>query len=279
MRTHAIRRSRNESWTAHRACGLRARGRRSRAERDRVDLLEDLVWFFGVVALLLWMVRPIGVIVALVWGAKLLHRYADTELFPRLRKRFVEEELARRGVGRASRDGDEDLAEEAVVERVGDDPRSRENLRRARVALESIRALEREERTRRSVELSDLVDGALAGLGPRLRSRSVEVEREIEPQTTVVGDPVVLERVVGQLLSSAVDVLEQSAVRPARISVRGGENLARTEAWLRIGHSGPAADPASLRESVRPFYVPEEDLPEFRLVLEKRPETAAQDHR
>ncbi len=278
MRMHAIRRSRPESWTAHRGCGFRARGQRRGAAADRVDLLEDLVWFVFVVAGLLWLVRPIGVIVALVWGARLLHRYADLEFFPRLRRRYVEEELASSGGRRARSDAEPDEAAYSLVTRVGDDPRSAENVRRARLALESIRALEREERTRRSVELADLVDGALDGLGPRLRSRGVEVAREVDAATTVVGDPVVLERVVGQLLSSALDALERNGVRPARLEVHGGENLARTEAWLRIRHTGPAVDPATLRESVRPFYVAEEEPPEFRLVLEKRPE-AAQDHR
>jgi signal transduction histidine kinase len=277
MRTHALRRSRPDSWSSHRGCGLRSRARPRGAERDRVDLFEDLVWFAFVVAGLLWLVRPIGVIVALVWGAKLLHRYADVELFPRLRRRFVEEELARRGARAADPERDPEDSAQTLLRRLGDDPRSAENVRRARLALESIRALEREERTRRAVELADVVDGALTGLGPRLRSRDVEAVREIDAATTVVGDPVVLERVVGQLLSSALDAVEQNGVRPARLEVRGGENLARTEAWLRIRHSGPAIDPARLRESVRPFYVAEDGVPEFRLVLEKRAEPAQED--
>jgi signal transduction histidine kinase len=278
MRAHATRRHRLDWGTSAHACGWRPRGRLRGAERDRVDLLEDLVWFAFVVAGLLWLLRPIGVLVALVWGAKLLHRYADVELFPRLRRRYVEEELSRGGPRRAEPERDREDSAQSLLRRLGDDPRSAENVRRARLALESIRALEREERSRRSVELGELVDGALCGLGPRLRSRGVDVVREVEATTTVVGDPVVLERVVGQLLESALDAIEQNGARPARLEVRGGENLARTEAWLRIRHSGPAVDPARLRESVRPFYVAEDDVPEFRLVLEKRPEPA-QDHR
>jgi signal transduction histidine kinase len=273
---HAIRRSRSESWTPVRGCGFGRRAHRRGAVADRADLVEDLFRFFVVVGALLWLVRPVGVIVALVWGAKLLHRYADVELFPRLRRRFVEEELARTGHGaRPGRDSEESA--HTLLTRLGDDPRSAENVRRARLALESIRALEREERTRRSVELAELVGGALDGLGPRLRSRGVEVVREIDDATTVVGDPVVLERVVGQLLSTAVDAVELNGARPARLEVHGGENLAHTEAWLRIRHSGPAVDPARLRESVRPFYVCEDETPEFRLVLEKRP-LSAEDH-
>jgi signal transduction histidine kinase len=240
---------------------------RSEAER-RADLFEDLARFLLVVGLLFWFVRPVGVVVGLVWGAKLLRRYADLELLPSLRRRWIEQEVARE---RAERGGDARDPEAArdVVERIGDDARSADNLRRARRALESLRALEREAAAPREVSLGELVEGALVANGPRLRSSQVDVVRELE-DARVHGDPVALERVIGELVESAVDATVRAAPAERRIAVRAGENLARTEAWVRISHAGQPVDPRLLREAVRPFYAPEPGAPEFRLVLPRR---------
>ncbi len=242
---------------------------RSRSDATRrSDLFEDLVRWLVVVALLFWFVRPVGFIVGLVWGARLLRRYADLELFPGLRRRWIEQEVARDRSGRGAAEPTSASARE-VVEGVGDDVRSAENLRRARRALESLKALEREAAAQREVSLGELIEGALVANGPRLRSAQVEVVRELE-DAHVHGDPVALERVIGELVESAVDATVRSAPEERRIAVRAGESLARTEAWVRISHAGQPVDPRLLREAVRPFYAPDASVPEFRLVLPKR---------
>ncbi len=256
----------------------RARGeRRSRSEAERrADLFEDLVRWILVVGLLFWLVRPVGIVVGLIWGARIVRRYADLELLPGLRRRWVEREMSRARAERGLDARDPGVARD-VVEGAGDDARSAENLRRARRALESLRALEREAAAAREVSLGELVEGALVANGARLRSARVEVVRELDG-ALVHADPVALERVIGELVESAVDATLRAAGPERRIAVRAGQNLAGTEAWVRISHAGPPLDPRGLREAVRPFYVAEPGAPEFRLVLPRRGAAAAETH-
>jgi len=89
----------------------------------RTRLADELLRYLVVTAVLLLLVRPIGVIVALVWGLGIVRRYYRGRIGPRLHRRFVREELRRCGHGACRDDG----------ERPGD-----EGKRRARARPESL---------------------------------------------------------------------------------------------------------------------------------------------
>jgi signal transduction histidine kinase len=56
------------------------------------------------------------------------------------------------------------------------------------------------------------------------------------------------------LIGNALDALEESEVETPRIEVMAGENLARTECWLRVRDNGPGIDPTTLGKIFSPFY-------------------------
>jgi hypothetical protein len=64
------------------------------AER-KTQLAGDVLWFLGVTTLLLIFITPIGVIVLLCWGLKVAKDVYELEIEPRLRKRFVEQEVVK----------------------------------------------------------------------------------------------------------------------------------------------------------------------------------------
>ena len=61
------------------------RNARRRAER-RADFYEEIVKFCAVTLLLLVFIRPVGIIVGLVWGWKLFRRYSYLNIMPGLRR-------------------------------------------------------------------------------------------------------------------------------------------------------------------------------------------------
>jgi hypothetical protein len=74
----------------------RRRYRRARhIAESRTDLSLELMKFVLVTLLLLVFVRPIGVIVAIVWGLKLLRRYSHAYGHTELRRRWIDRELRR----------------------------------------------------------------------------------------------------------------------------------------------------------------------------------------
>lgn len=259
----------------------RPRSRHSRAYRRaryaaqrRADFYEELFKFAVVTFLLLLFVRPLGVIVGLVWGLKLCRRYSDLHVMPKLRRRWLREELRSYGHAYRGEEDDErdpDAVARSLLEGLGDDPDSAENLRRARAALKRAEMLGQESAERRQLRMDEVVDRALCSVGPRLARAGIEVRREVDSVGVLWGDPVVLERVVTQLLESAVDALESARPSRPRLEVLMGENLAGTEVWVRVRHNGPPVETEQLSEITRPFYVPGGDLSgsEFRLTLDK----------
>jgi signal transduction histidine kinase len=248
------------------------------------------VKYCAVTLLLLVFVRPVGIIVGLVWGWKLFRRYSDLKVMPGLRRRWVQSELDKDdrwdgGVDAVDRAFEPDRAASQLVRRLGDDPASSDNLERAREALEGVQRLESAaggdpERQAgaarrhqvRQVRMDELVDHAVHSLRDRLERSHVEVTREFDSAGVLWADPIGLQQVVTQLIGSAVDAFESAEVRRPRLEILMGENLAGNEVWMRVRHNGPALELEKLHEIVRPFYVPDDDgaSSEFRLTLDKR---------
>lgn len=275
----------------------RAYRRARRNAQRRADFVEELLKFGAITFLLLIFVRPIGIIVGLCWGWKLFRRYSDMRIMPDLRRRWVQEELGRddrwrSGVDAVDEAFEPDRAARRLVHRLGDDPRSDDNLQRAREALEGVQRLESaaggelaegadsrrpnggstKRRELRQVRMDELVDNAVHSLRARLDRSQVEVTRDFDSAGVLWADPVGLQQVVTQLIGSAVEALEASDVRRPRLEILMGDNLAGNEVWVRVRHNSPAVEVEKLHEIVRPFYVADEKgtSSEFRLTLEKR---------
>ena len=63
-----------------------------------------------------------------------------------------------------------------------------------------------------------------------------------------------LRRVVINLVSNAVDALEETGAADPRIDVEMGENLAGSEVWVRIRDNGPGIDANARDRIFSPLY-------------------------
>jgi signal transduction histidine kinase len=102
-------------------------------------------------------------------------------------------------------------------------------------------------RARERADLADLAEAALRIAAPELRSRALHVRKRMTPAVTV-GDPALLERVVGNLVENAV-----------RHNVDGGwvevcTDLAGAQAMLRVASSGDVVAPEAVTALFEPFH-------------------------
>jgi signal transduction histidine kinase len=101
-------------------------------------------------------------------------------------------------------------------------------------------------RTVEPADLAGLAEAALRIATPELRSRGLHVRKRMTPALTV-GDPALLERVVGNLVENAV-----------RHNVDGGwvevcTGLAEAQAMLRVASSGDVIAPEAVTALFEPF--------------------------
>jgi len=296
----------------------RGRPRRStltpeeRAYRDarrranaRVGFMTHLVAYGSVCIFLLFVsgFRP-AFIVALSWGIGIACHYFGALVAPNLRRRYIEREVRTeiaRNVPRERRDIEERhvrsleelsasiaheirnpiTAAKSLVQQMGEDPGSGQNVDYAKVAIEELDRVERsvahllryarEEDVRMSdVRLADLVQSALESFRDRLVALGVELDLDVPADFALRGDPEKLRRVLINLVGNALDALEESGVETPRIEVMAGENLARTECWLRVRDNGPGIDPATLTKIFSPFYTSKERGTGLGLAISKK---------
>ena len=264
-----------------------------REARRRASLKLSFVTHFvayAMVCLFLMLVAGIrvGFIVGLAWGIGVVAHYFAAIVAPGLHRRFVESEVNQQVARNVSRERRsiqdrhtqslEQLsasiaheirnpitAAKSLVQQMGEDVRSEENVSYAAVALEELDRVERsishllrfardEEIRMREIELGDVIDSALETFKDRLSRSSVTVERDVETHGPIQGDPEKLRRVVINLVGNGLDALEQGGTLEPRIELTAGENLAGTEVWMRIRDNGPGIDPESLSKIFSPFY-------------------------
>jgi len=219
-------------------------------------------------------------IVALSWGIGLAAHGFFGVVGPQLRRRFIEAEvegrLAKGFAGeRRSLEGKHArslellsasiaheirqpiTAAKSLVQQMGEDPSSPENLEYARVALEELDRVERsvshllrfakeEEISFAPARIEEIVDAALEMVRPRLEAGGVEVVREAEPTPAFAGDADKLRQVVLNLVGNALDALEEAGTAAPRLAIATGQNLAGTEVWLRVRDNGPGIAPDAL---------------------------------
>ena len=156
-------------------------------------------------------------------------------------------------------------AAKSLVQQMGEDPTSAENIGYAKVALEELDRVERsvahllryareEDLRLEEISLADVVDSALETLRDRIDAQGVRLVREDGHDDVVRGDAEKLRRVVINLVGNALDALAQHSSGRPMLEVLAGENLAGTECWLRVRDNGPGIDAAALAQIWSPFY-------------------------
>ncbi len=160
-------------------------------------------------------------------------------------------------------------AAKSLVQQMGEDPRSEENLEYANVALGELERVERsvshllrfareEQLEAREFSLAEIVDDAVAAVQDRTQSAGVAVRTEIDTDGSMLGDPEQLRRVVLNLVSNAVDALTESATSTPSVWIELGENLAGTEVWLRVRDNGPGISQDAIDRIFSPFHTSRE---------------------
>jgi signal transduction histidine kinase len=225
-------------------------------------------------------------------------------LAPDLRRRFIEEEVGRELRASSPRERQSTLdrharsleelsasiaheirnpitAAKSLVQQMGEDPGSRENVAYASVALEELDRVERsishllrfareEEVELREVRLRDALDSALESLRDRLTRLGVAVERELDSEGPMRGDAEKLRRVLLNLIGNALDAFEEAGTKGPRLRIEGGENLAGTEVWLRIRDNGPGIEEGKLAAIFSPFYTSKQKGTGLGLAISKK---------
>jgi signal transduction histidine kinase len=257
------------------------------AER-KTQLAGDVLWYVGVTALLLFFITPIGVIVGLFWGLKVAKDVYEFEIEPRLRKRFVEQEVEKQvhaslSQQRLALEGEharslEKLsasiaheirnpitAAKSLVQQMGETPTARENVDYARVALEELQRVERsvshllrfareEEGEMVEVRMADVVESALESFRERAQRSGIALEHRIDCDGAMIGNAEQLRRVLINLVGNAIDALDESGTPAPRVDVHMGENLAGSEVWVQVKDNGPGIDRELLAKMWSPFH-------------------------
>jgi signal transduction histidine kinase len=229
-----------------------------------------------------------GMIVAFAWGIGVALHGFFALISPDLRRRLLDAEVERNereGDAEARRDLEERharsleelaagvaheirnpvTAAKSLVQQMGEDPGSRENVTYARVALEELDRVERsishllrfardEELRFAEMDLPDNVQAALETLRERVSALGVRVRFERGRAGLLRGDAEKLRRVWINLIGNALDALEAASTPQPELAIELGENLAGSELWLRVRDNGPGV-PEELRRRIwSPFY-------------------------
>ena len=272
----------------------------------KLSFYTHFITYVSVLMLILVASRSFRVvlIVAASWGVCIGIHYFSAMVAPELRRRLIEREIPRQvraGVSRERRAIEtrhvrslEDLsasiaheirnpitAAKSLVQQMGEDPVSGENIEYAKVAIDELDRVERsishllrfsreEELRLQEFTLIDVVDSALETFRDPLAKAGIDVHREVDSPGQMRGDSEKCRKVVINLVGNAVDALVESETPNPRIDVMAGENLAGTEVWVRIWDNGPGIDEETLGKIFSPFYTTKEKGTGLGLALSKR---------
>jgi signal transduction histidine kinase len=243
-------------------------------------------------------------IVALAWGIGLVSHFFAALVAPDLRRRYIAREVERQvqhDAPRERRDLEERhvrsleelsasiaheirnpiTAAKSLVQQMGEDPASAENVEYAKVALEELDRVERsvahllrfardEEIRMADLRLADVIASALAALRDRAASRGIALDVQVGADCALRGDAEKLRRVLINLVGNGLDALEGARVAAPRIEVTAGENLAGTECWVRVRDNGPGIAPEALARIWSPFYTSKERGTGLGLAISKK---------
>jgi signal transduction histidine kinase len=276
-----------------------------RRANARLAFVSHFVTYVSVLVFLTFVAgfRP-AFIVALAWGVGIVSHYFAALVAPDLRRRYIQKEVTREVEASApnARRSIEDrhvrsleelsasiaheirnpiTAAKSLVQQMGEDPASAENVDYAKVALEELDRVERsvahllryareEDLHMTEVRLADVADSAIETFRERIASLGLTLETEIGTDCILRGDPEKLRRVLINLLGNAIEALQESGTADPRIEVSAGENLARTECWIRVRDNGPGIDPETLSKVFSPFYTSKQSGTGLGLAISKK---------
>jgi signal transduction histidine kinase len=294
--------SRSPDQIEHDRLVFRAR----RRANQRIAFLTHLGSYVATLAIVLVTTRSIRVfaIVGLSWGIGVFCHYLWALTAPKLRDRWVEQEVGtrsaygvkteRRVVETRSRRSLEDLsasiaheirnpitAAKSLVQQMGEDPASSDNLEYAETALSELDRVERsishllryardEEPRISQLELRAVAVAAVEGIMDRATSSGVDLSIEFDRPGAMRGDDEKLRRVVENLISNALEAIAAADIASPQISILGGENLAGDEIWLRVSDNGPGITAEDSERIWSPFYTTREKGTGLGLALSRK---------
>jgi len=270
----------------------------------KAKLVRNFARYAVVVGVLALVIPRVAWIVGICWGICLAGDVIKKHLEPTLRQRWIEREVHRQldhtvSERRRELEGEhtrriEEIsasiaheirnpitAAKSLVQQMGEDPASPENVEYAEVALEELDRVEksishllrfaREEEFQISeMRMAEVIPSAVETFRDRLDRSGVEISMAIDADGTMRGDPEKLRQVITNLISNALDALQESETPRPRIEIQTGENLAATEVWLRVRDNGPGIDPERLQEIFSPFYTSKESGTGLGLAISKK---------
>jgi signal transduction histidine kinase len=158
-------------------------------------------------------------------------------------------------------------AAKSLVQQMGEDPRSVENVEYANVALEELDRVEKsishllryakeEDLTFAPASLAGVVDAALTEMRGKLDAGKVAVARNYIGGPTIVGDAEKLRQVFANVIDNAIDALEPVAhERKLELYIENGiPNRAR----VRVRDNGVGIPPEKMDRIFNPFFTTKE---------------------
>ena len=269
---------------AQEAAILKRARRRARAE---VGFYAHLMSYLGVIGFLAlinvltarypWFLWP-----ALAWGLGLFAHYMavfgsrtlkERYFYPAVEREVRRETMSMRTEKQASIDElsatiaheirNPIAAAKSLVQQMGEDPRSVENVEYANVALEELDRVEKsishllryakeEDLTFAPASLAGVVDAALTEMRAKLDAGKVAVARNYIGGPTIVGDAEKLRQVFANVIDNAIDALEPVGhERKLELFIENGlPNRAR----VRVRDNGVGIAPEKIDRIFNPFF-------------------------
>jgi len=283
---------------------LRRARRRAAAE---VGFYSHLMSYLGVMAFLAlinllttrypWFVWP-----ALGWGIGVFAHYMAVFGSHMLRQRYFEPALERevrreKVVMQTEKQASIDelsstiaheirnpiAAAKSLVQQMGEDPTSVENVEYAKVALEELDRVERrishllryakeEDYTFANVNLAAVVDSALTQLRAKLDASKVNVARNYIGGPTVYADAEKLRQVFANILDNAIDALEPVAEgRRIELFIENGMQAgAGAHATVRVRDNGCGIPVEKIDRIFNPFFTTKENGTGLGMAISKK---------
>lgn len=254
----------------------------------KVELSRRIVRASMITVPLLIFIPFVGVIAMVVFGVDIGRKAFRLLYEPRLREKFLQDEVHRRVHTRVSHErrhleGEHHrslehlsasiaheirnpiTAAKSLVQQMGEEPNSADQVEYARVAVAELERVEKsishllrfareEEIHIESVVMEDVLESALETFRDRASRGEIKIHRQYDVEGRLDGDAEQLRRVIINLVGNAIDALEETREGGREIHVSMGENLAGSEIWVRVSDNGSGIDAANLNQIFDPFY-------------------------
>jgi two-component system sensor histidine kinase HydH len=156
-------------------------------------------------------------------------------------------------------------AAKSLVQQIAEDPASSRNAEYASVAITELDRVERsivyllrfardEAVELADMQMSDVVRTAVETLRERATKAGVSLVTSIDEAGAMRGDPEKLRRVIENLVSNAIDALEEAHTPDPCVDVACGANLAGDALWVTVRDNGPGIPADAMDEVFQPFF-------------------------